>query len=86
MTMTVTSTPLRTVVDCDGAAILDSKRGLITTLNATGAFVWQGLERGEWVSAIVENLVRETGEDPTAVELDVLEFIESLKEQHLIAR
>jgi hypothetical protein len=68
------------------AAILDMERGLISTLNATGAFVWQGLRRRETVSAIVTNLVRETGEEVTTVERDVLDFIESFKEQHLLQR
>jgi putative NADH-flavin reductase len=84
--MTVASSHLHTVVDSDGAAILDMKRGLISTVNATGAFVWQALRRGETVSAVITNLVRETGEDVTTVERDVLDFIESLKEQHLLER
>ena len=77
---------LHTVVDQDGGAILDIDRGQITTLNSTGAFVWQGLQHRETVSTIVTNLARETGEKVTTVERDVRDFIESLKEQHLLQR
>jgi hypothetical protein len=75
---------LHTVADPDGAAILDIERGSISTLNPTGAFVWQGLERGEAPEAIIVSLARETGEDVIAVERDVRDFIESLKNQHLL--
>jgi hypothetical protein len=84
--MTLDPSRLHTVADSDGAAILDMERGLISTLNSTGAFVWQGLQRGETVSAIVKNLVHETGEKVTTVERDVVDFIESLKQQHLLQR
>ena len=50
--MALGSSRLHTVVDSDGAAILDIKCGLISTLNATGAFVWQALQCGETVSAL----------------------------------
>ena len=37
---------LRSVANADGAAILDTEAGQITTLNSTGALVWKALERG----------------------------------------
>lgn len=77
---------LHSVVDPDGAAILDIDRGLISTLNPTGAYVWQALQRGEAVETIVTNLARETGEQATTVERDVRDFIGRLKEQHLLKR
>jgi hypothetical protein len=82
--MALGSLRLHTVVDSDGAAVLDIGRGLISTFNPTGAFVWQGLQRGETVSVIVTNLARETGETPATLERDVRDFIEILKEQHLL--
>jgi hypothetical protein len=81
--MALEKTHLHTVVDQDGAAILDIERGLITTLNPTGAYVWQGLERGETLERIVANLTRETGEDALVVERDVHQFFEALEENHL---
>ncbi|WP_041585944.1 PqqD family protein [Terriglobus saanensis] len=54
-------THLRTVVNEDGAAILDTKQGTISTLNATGGYVWPALERGESEEAIAASRVKETG-------------------------
>jgi hypothetical protein len=79
------STHLRTIANQDGAAILNSAAGTITTLNSTGAFVWQGLERGEDVEMIAQNLARETGEEVTAIRKDLPEFIDALKNQHLLS-
>jgi Coenzyme PQQ synthesis protein D (PqqD) len=75
---------LHTVADQDGAAVLDIERGMISTLNPTGAFVWYGLERGEPLETIILNLARETGEAPLVVERDVRAFVESLRENHLL--
>ena len=65
--MAIGKTHLHTVADQDGAAILDVKRGLITTLNPTGAFVWHGLQRGEPLETIIANLATETGGEPLVV-------------------
>lgn len=76
-------TKLRSVVTQDGAAILDSQQGIISTLNATGAFIWQALERGESPEEVVSALARETNTTPEAIEPDVLAFIRDLKERRL---
>jgi hypothetical protein len=83
--MALENTALHTVVNEDGAAILDIEHGLISTLNPTGAYVWQGLERSETLETIVANLARETGEDALVVERDVHQFVETLKESHLLS-
>jgi Coenzyme PQQ synthesis protein D (PqqD) len=75
---------LKTVVDQDGAAILDIERGQISTLNATGAYVWQGLQRGDSLKTIIANLVHETGEGVLIVERDVHQFLDELKHKHLL--
>jgi Coenzyme PQQ synthesis protein D (PqqD) len=75
---------LKAVADQDGAAILDIERGLISTLNPTGAYVWQGLQRGESLETIIANLARETGEESLLVERDVREFVEDLKQKRLL--
>jgi hypothetical protein len=80
------STHLRTIANQDGAVILNSAAGTITTLNSTGAFVWQALERGESVDTIAQNLVRETGEEAAAIRYDLLEFIGSMKKAKLSVR
>ena len=76
---------LRTIVNQDGAAVLDTRLGLISTLNSTGAYVWQALKRGDSLETIVANLSGETGEQPEVVERDVREFIETLRVQQLFS-
>jgi hypothetical protein len=76
---------LRSIVDHDGAVILDIPRNAMTTLNPTGAYIWQRLERGMQIDAIVADLARETSADPIVVARDVGEFIEQLKSKQLVA-
>jgi hypothetical protein len=75
---------LQSIADQDGAVILDIERGLISTLNPTGAYVWKGLQRGESLETIIVNLARETGEGSSTVERDVREFVEELKRKRLL--
>jgi len=75
---------LRSIVNDDGAVILDIEHDLISTLNPTGAYVWQGLQRGELLETIIANLARETGQDSLLVERDVREFVEDLKQKRLL--
>ncbi|RXH58210.1 PqqD family protein [Granulicella sibirica] len=79
------SSHLRTIVNQDGAAVLDTKLGSIATLNSTGAFVWQGLERGDSLEAIVVSLSSETGVPHKIVERDVLDFVRALRAQQLLS-
>ena len=73
------TTHLRTIVNEDGAAVLDTKRGTISTLNVTGGFIWQALARGEGEETIVASLARETGQSPGIIERDVRDFVASLE-------
>lgn len=76
---------VRTIVNHDGAAILNPETGTITALNSTGAFVWQALERGEDAARIARDLARETGTQTEAAERDVRQFIEDLRNRKLVA-
>jgi len=58
---------LRATLNQDGAAILDLKAGRISTLNSSGAYVWQALGRGEEIDTISEGLAQQTGEPVDAV-------------------
>jgi hypothetical protein len=81
-----TVTPnIRSVVDHDGAVILDIPRNTMTTLNPTGAYVWERLQRGMLLDEIVAELARETGTDVTVIAADVVAFMEELKSKHLLA-
>jgi hypothetical protein len=75
--------PFRTVVNEDGAAVLDTHSGVITTLNTTGAYIWQALQRGDSAELIASNLARETGEDLAAIEPGVAAFLAELKDHDL---
>ena len=74
----------RATVNQDGAAILDLKAGRISTLNSSGAYVWQALGRGEEIDTISEGLAQQTGEPVDAVRRDIVKFLESLKKQGLL--
>jgi hypothetical protein len=82
--MTRNTSHLRMMVNRDGAAILDTQLGTISTLNSTGAYVWQALERGESVDSIAESLARDTDGEITALKRDVSAFIDALREQQLL--
>ena len=82
--MSLSSTHLRSVVDQDGAVILDMERNAMSTLNSTGAYVWDGLQRGQSIDEIIESLARETGTDRLLVDQDVHAFMHDLKLKHLM--
>jgi hypothetical protein len=80
------STPshLRFLVNQDGAVILDIPANLMTTLNASGAYIWTKLQEGKALSDIVDDLVHQTDQPLSVVERDVQEFLEQLAERHLL--
>jgi hypothetical protein len=81
----ITVTPnLRSIVDHDGAVILDISRNSMTALDTIGAYVWDRLGKGLSVDAIVAELARDTGADKDMVAKDVDEFMEQLKSRHLV--
>jgi hypothetical protein len=75
---------LRSSADHDGAVILDISHNAMATLNSTGAYIWQRLERGLPVEAIIDELVRETGIDSALIANDVHLFVEELKSKRLV--
>jgi hypothetical protein len=75
---------LQTIIDEDGAAILDIERGQISLLNDTGGFVWQRMQQGDTVEAIVAALVSKTGADEQVIERDIRTFLDSLKKNALV--
>jgi predicted Rdx family selenoprotein len=76
---------LRTIANQDGAVILNTTTGGITTINSTGALIWQALERGEALEAIAANLAIETGEQMDSLKRDIEKFMEALREQRLLS-
>jgi hypothetical protein len=82
--MALENTSLHTVVDQDGAVILDIKRNTLSTLNCTGAYVWEELRQGRPLNEIIHTLAHETDTDLSIVERDVNDFLGELKSQHLL--
>ena len=74
---------LRSTGNQDGAAVLDTREGTMTTLNPTGAFIWQAFERGETEDTIVARLAAETGASADIVARDVRDFVAALREQNI---
>jgi len=83
--MAATPAHLRSIVDHDGAVILDVPRNSMTTLNSTGAYIWERLQRGLPVDAIVAELAHDTGTEESVVSKDVGEFMKQLKSKHLLS-
>lgn len=78
------NTHLRSVVDQDGAVVLDMERDTMSTLNPAGGYVWEGLQQGKAVDNIISDLARETATDIVIVDRDVRGFIEELRSKHLL--
>jgi hypothetical protein len=83
--MLIPATHLRSIVDHDGAVILDIERDAMLTLNSTGGYVWEKLRQGKLVDEIVRDLASDTGADPATVDSDVHTFLDELKSKHLLA-
>jgi hypothetical protein len=77
-------THLRSIIDHDGAVILDIERDAMLSLNSTGGYVWEKLKQGKLIDEIVRGLSTETGADPATVESDVQAFVEQLLAKQLL--
>jgi predicted acyltransferase (DUF342 family) len=75
---------LRSIVNEDGAVILDIPRNLMVTLNSAGGYIWNKLQQGESAEQIVRELSAESNADPLIVEQDVHAFLELLMSKHLL--
>lgn len=74
---------LKSIVDHDGAVILDIPRDTMLTLNPTAGYVWERLCAGRSVDEIIQELAEDTRADIECVDRDVRAFIDELKERHL---
>ena len=75
---------LRSIIDRDGAVILDVEHDAMLRLNSTGGYVWQKLQQGKLIDEIVSDLAEDTGVDLAIVDRDVRAFFEALQSQRLI--
>jgi hypothetical protein len=82
--MSSSSSHLRSIVNVDGAVILDIPRNQMVTLNSTGGYVWDKLQQGKTLDEVVRELSIESNTDPLDVERDVHAFVEQLMSKHLL--
>jgi len=75
---------LKIIVNQDGAAVLDTSLGTISTMNTTGAYIWQALERGKCEEDIIADLVRETGALREVIERDMRDFLATLRDRDML--
>ena len=82
--MLVPAAHLRSIIDHDGAVILDIEHDAMLTLNSTGGYVWEKLKQGKLIDEIIHELASETGTDLEMVYRDVHAFLDELKSKHLL--
>lgn len=75
---------LLSVVSQDGAVILNIEAGRLSSLNSTGAYIWQALERGDETQSIVEEVARMTGEPIDVLQRDIADFIKTLAGENIL--
>jgi Coenzyme PQQ synthesis protein D (PqqD) len=68
----------------DGAIVLDIRQGQMFNLNFVGSRILELLETGASESAIVDDISHKFEVSRDVAEGDVREFIESLKQHHLL--
>lgn len=81
--MVETPTHLRSIVDHDGAIILDISRDQFFSMNPVGAYIWGRLVNGEDPDHIAKVLAEETGADVSVIMADLDEFVADLKSKQL---
>jgi hypothetical protein len=73
-----------THVQDDGAIVLDIRQGKMFNLNLVGSRILELLETGTTQSAIVDEISQKFEVSRDIAQSDVQEFIESLKQHHLL--
>jgi hypothetical protein len=81
--MAATPANLRSIVDHDGAVILDIENDQFFSMNPVGAYIWQRLVNGEGLDQIAKALAEDTGTNISIVLADINEFLADLKSKHL---
>ena len=82
--MTTMPPHLRSIVDHDGAVILDIKRDQFFSMNPVGSYIWERLLKGEGLDQIARELAEETRTEISLVITDINDFIADLKNKQLI--
>lgn len=70
---------IRAIVNPDGGLLLDTRTGLLFSMNRTGAIIWGELERGQEINDIAETLVNTLPIEQEVALRDVTDFITILR-------
>jgi coenzyme PQQ synthesis protein D (PqqD) len=84
--MSTVPSHIRSIINHDGAVLLDIPRDQMVTLNSTGAYIWERLQQGRSIDEVIHDLSTESKTDPFIVERDVHAFLEQLMSKHLLQR
>jgi hypothetical protein len=79
------SEAIRSTHGQDGAVVLDIRQGQMFNLNFVGSRILELLETGATESTIVDEISQKFEVSRDVAEIDVQEFIESLKQHNLLA-
>ncbi len=82
--MYTVSEAIRSTHGEDGAIVLDIRQGQMFNLNFVGSRILELLETGAAESAIVDEISQKFEVSRDVAESDLREFIESLKQHHLL--
>lgn len=77
---------VRSMVNEDGAVLLDIAQGVMVNLNPVGGFIWNLMRDGASEPAIVAKIVGEFGIDEHQAATDLEEFLADLYKRTLISR
>jgi hypothetical protein len=75
---------VRSTHSLDGAMVLDVRQGQMFNLNFVGSRILELLKHGSTETAIIDAISLEFGISRDLVKNDVREFLETLKECHLV--
>ena len=78
------SDTIRRTKTMDGEILLDIHHGQMFCLNVVGAKILELMQQGYDESRIAEEISRTYGANREVVRADVIEFIETLQEHHIL--
>jgi hypothetical protein len=76
---------IRSAVSDDGGTLLDLEKGVLYSLNSTGARIWDHLQKGLATASILEVIAREFSVPIKQVATDLHIFLRKLEARELLS-
>jgi Coenzyme PQQ synthesis protein D (PqqD) len=73
------------IMDVDGAIILDTKAGKYYSLNRVAADIWRGIEAGQPLEQVAQDLASRYAQPPDEVLSDVRALVDSMQRLGIVA-